>query len=205
MKRIRERASADRQEALKQAFLALLLPEDSSHERSVEIAKVGKVFRRLRPHYSQRKIDALIEIIDPENIGFIGYSDFRVKVQKVLHTSLRSARQETRHSIFLSSLSFSVAVANMAYVLIFSSALEFLELSYLIFPVGWIIVIFGLIEVLLRIRPCSCLDALSTTRHGVLDGLAIFAGLTSLAGLLMHQFYNTKGLQLLLLGRAIGA
>ena len=49
-----------------------------------------------------------------------------------------------------------------------------------------------------------CPSALSTTRHSVLDGLAIFAGVTSLIGVVLHAVDNSRGLQPLLLGRAVG-
>ena len=179
---IRERASADRQEALKQAYLALRPSADAEgrgQERTVEVSKIKDAIQHLRPHYNQRKIDALVLIIDPNHCGRIGFSDFRIRMQKVLHTSLRSARQISRQSVFLASLSLFVAIANLTYVLLLSSALEFLLLSNLIFPVGSIIVALGLAEVILRLRPCGCLSTLLTTRHSVLDGLAVVASLVS--------------------------
>lgn len=205
MKMIRERASADRQEALRLAYLALRPKVGAEgQERAVEVTKIRKVIRVLRPHYNVEKIDAFMQIVDPNNHEVIAFSDFRIRVQKVLHTSLRSARQASRESIFLASLSIFVAIANLAYVLLLSSALEFLLLSNLIIPVGYIIVLLGLAEVILRLRPCACLSTLSTTRHSVLDGLAIFAGTISLIGLITHDIDDSKGLQWLLFGRAIG-
>jgi hypothetical protein len=205
MKMIRERASADRQEALTLAYLALRpLPTIEGHEQNISAAKIRLVIQTLRPHYNAYKIDALMQILDQNDHALLGLSDFRTRIQKVLHTSLRSARQISRQSIFLKSLTLFVAIANLAYVLLYSSPLEFLLLSNLIFPFGSIIAFLSLVEVTLRLRPCACLSTLSASRHSVLDGLAIFAGVASLVGVIMHIVDNSKGLQTLLFGRAVG-
>ena len=202
---IRERASADRQEALTLAYLALH-PSSTieEHERNISAAKIRLVIQSLRPHYNSSKIDALMQIMDQNDHALLGFSDFRTRIQKVLHTSLRSARQTSRNSIFLASLTFFVAIANLVYVLLYSSPLEFRLLSNLIFPVGSVIAVLGLVEVTLRLRPCTCLSTLSTSRHSVLDGLAIFAGVASLIGVIRHAVDDKTGLQPLLLGRAVG-
>lgn len=122
---------------------------------------------------------------------------------KVIQTSLRSARESTRDSLLLESVAFIIAISNVIYVLLLSSTLEFLMLAKMIIPVGSVIVIIGLSEVIFRIRPFSCLEHLSTRRHIFLDSLSIFAGLLSLIGLVIHAFDKNQGLQPLLLGRAI--
>jgi hypothetical protein len=91
----------------------------------------------------------------------------------------------------------------MVYVLLLSSALEFLILANLIIPLGTLIVLLGLFEAIFRIRPLPMLQNLSTSRHVFLDGLAIFSGITSLFGLIAHAIDKDQGLQALLLGRAI--
>lgn len=121
----------------------------------------------------------------------------------MIRTSLRSARQSTRHSLLLESLAFCIAVANVVYVLLLSSALEFLMLANLIIPIGALIVLLGLCEVTVRIRPFACLEGLSTSRNMFLDSLAIFSGILSLCGLIIHAFDKNQGLQPLLLGRSI--
>lgn len=211
MKMLRERASADREEALKLAFVALLSRDPDNddfvevgEQQTVQVSKLREVVKILRPHYNASKIDALMQIIDPNCRGAISFSDYKIGIQKVLHTSLRRTRPESRQSLLLSSLTISVAIANLVYVLLLSSPLEFLLLSGLIFPAGCLIVILGLIEVTLRLRPCGFLSSLPMTRHSILDGLAIFASMISLIGLVMHSFNDNRGLQWLLLGRAIG-
>lgn len=213
MKILRERAAVDRQESMKLAFLALKPVNfdigmeddgDDRHELSVETAKVRKVIQTLRPHYSSEKIDVLVQIVDPNRNGMIEYNDFRARMPIVLRTSLRSARSASRHSMVLSSVNVGVAILNMFYVLLFSSSpLEFVLLSNLIFPMGTIITLVGLLEVMARLRPCAFLNSLSTVRHGVLDALAMIAGIVSMIGILSHTMKDTKGLQWLLLGRAI--
>jgi Ca2+-binding protein (EF-Hand superfamily) len=214
MKILRERAAVDRQESMKLAFLALKPVNtnirieddgDDHHELSVETAKVRKVIQTLRPHYSSEKIDVLVQIVDPNRNGMIEYNDFRARMPIVLRTSLRSARSASRHSMVLSSVNVGVAILNMFYVLLFSSSpLEFVLLSNLIFPMGTIITLVGLLEVMARLRPCAFLNSLSTARHGVLDTLAMIAGIVSMIGIISHTMKDTKGLQWLLLGRAIG-
>mmetsp|Transcript_10090 Transcript_10090/g.18906 ORF Transcript_10090/g.18906 Transcript_10090/m.18906 type:complete len:671 (+) Transcript_10090:60-2072(+) len=208
MKILRERAAADRLESMKLAYLALapinLVMVEVGHEASVETDKVRQVIQILRPHYSSEKIDVLMQIVDPNRTGRIEYSDFRVRMPVVLRTSLRSARPTSRHSMVLSSLTISVAISNMVYVLLFSSSpFEFVRLSYLIFPMGTIITLVGLVEVITRLRPFVILHSLSTSRHGVLDTLAIIAGIVSITGIISHAMKDSKGLQWLLLGRAI--
>jgi hypothetical protein len=222
MKILRERAAADRQESMKLAYLALkpvnririeeeedddVDDHDDSHGHgtSVESAKVRQVIQLLRPHYSCEKIDILMQIVDPNRNGMIEYSDFRARMPIVLRTSLRSARPTSRHSMVLGSLTLGVAVSNMCYVLLFSSSpLEFVLLSNLIFPMGTIITLVGLLEVITRLRPCVFLSSLPTVRHIVLDTLSIIAGIVSIIGIISHAMKDSKGLQWLLLGRAIG-
>lgn len=127
----------------------------------------------------------------------------RIQIPKAIQTSLRSARQSTRNSLLLESLAFCIAVANVVYVLVLSSALEFLMLANAIIPIGTVIVLLALCEVTCRIRPFPSLQDLSTSRHVFLDGLAIFSGILSLCGLIVHTFDKDRGLQPLLLGRAI--
>ncbi len=211
MKMLRDRASTDRQEALRSAFIALAqrgsvgvaLHESLEEQDQVaETSKLRQVVKILRPHYSDSKIDALMKIVDTNDEGVIPFRDYQPGIQKILLTSLRSASQP---SILLSSLTIFVAITNLVYVLLLSSPLLFRLLSELIFPIGSLIVFLSLIEVVLRLRPCGCLSSLSTSRHSFLDSLAIFAGIISLTGLIMHTLNDSKGLQWLLLGRAIGA
>lgn len=205
MKTIRERALADRHEALMLSFIALLGgdTEASIQVSCIETAKVRQVVKSIRPHYNSSKIDALMHILEPNGLTEITFQEYKVRMPKLLRTSLRSTRRPTSHSVFLGSLTVFVAIANVTYVMLYSSPLEFLLLSNLIFPVGGTIATLGLIEVCLRLRICSCLRDLSTSRHKFLDGLAIFASLVSIFGLLQHLLDATMGLQALLLGRAI--
>jgi len=93
---------------------------------------------------------------------------------------------------------------HLGKVPLYSSPLEFILLSNLIFPVGSVIALLSILEETLRLRPFVCLSASSTTRHSVLVGLAIFAGVTSLIGVVLHAVDDSRGLQPLLLGRAVG-
>jgi len=195
MKIIRDRATANRQEALTFAYLALQPTSTlECHESSINVTKIRFVIQSLRPHYNSSKIDALVQIMDQNCHKFLGFSEFKTGIRKVLHTYLRSARQTSRHSMFLASLTIFVATANLAYVLLHSSPLEFHLLSNLIFPVGSVIALLSLLEVTLRLRPCACLSALSTTRHSVLDELATFAGVASLIGVVLHAVDDSRGL-----------
>lgn len=100
-------------------------------------------------------------------------------------------------------MAFFIAIVNLVYVLLLSSALEFYNNANLVIPLGTLISIMALCEVILRIRPFSWLRELSTTRHIFLDSLAIIAALVSLLGIIAHTFDRTTGLQALLLGRAL--
>ena len=144
-----------------------------------------------------------MEIVDPNAVGKIDFNTFRVQIPRALQTSLRLARQHTRNSLLLQSVSFFIAIANLIYVLLLSSSLEFLMLANLLIPLGTVIVFCALGEVIIRVRPFDCLKELSTSRHIFLDSLAIFAALLSLFGLLVHAIDRKNGLQALLLGRAL--
>lgn len=76
-------------------------------------------------------------------------------------------------------------------------------LANLIIPLGTLIVIVALLEVILRFRPFPSLQGFSSSRHVFFDSLAILSGILSLCGLIIHAFNRDRGLQPLLLGRAI--
>jgi len=198
---IRQRSIKDRQESLKLAFLALQPQNDTEYsEALVEMAKVKRVIQLLRPHYDSNKVGVLTQILDPPHDEKISFHSFCERFPKVLRTSLRTSRRMTSRSFFLSSLSVFVALLNLVYVLLLSSALEFLLLSNLIFPMGLLIVFLALVEVIIRLHPSAC----SMNRHRVLDSLSLIAALMSLTGLVMHSINNSTGLQWLLFGRALG-
>jgi hypothetical protein len=198
---IRQRSVKDRYESLKLAFYALHPENDAEHsEMLIEMAKVKRVIQLLRPHYDDNKVGVLTQILDPTSDGKISFHSFRERFPRVLRTSLRTSRRMTNRSFILSSLSVFVAVLNLSYVLLLSSALEFLLLSNLIFPMGSLIVFLALLEIALRLQP----SASSINRHRVLDTLSLLAALMSLTGLIMQQLHKSTGLQWLLFGRAIG-
>ena len=127
----------------------------------------------------------------------------RVHIPKALQTSLRLNRHHTKNSLLLQSVAFFIAIVNLIYVLLLSSALEFYDNANLVIPLGTVISIMAFCEVILRIRPFPWLRELSTTRHIFLDSLAIISALISLLGIIAHAFDRTTGLQALLLGRAL--
>jgi hypothetical protein len=198
---IRQRSVKGRHESLKLAFNALHPQNDPEHsELIIEMAKVKRVIQLLRPHYDSSKVEVLTQILDPSSDGKITFHSFHERFPRVLRTSLRTSRSMTSRPFFLSSLSVFVAILNLVYVLLLSSALEFLLLSNLIFPMGSFIVFLALLEIILRLQPSTS----SINRHRILDSLSLIAALMSLTGLVMHHIKNSTGLQWLLFGRAIG-
>jgi len=207
MSTIRDRASADRDEALKLAFLALQ-PVNQSEGLSemvnvVQVAHIRSVLRKIRPHYSSTKIDALIQIVDSSSVGTLDFSTFRSHVPKALRTSLRSNRQGMQDSLMLKSLATFVAIINLCYVLILSSALQSIWWEIVVLPAGTIIVSLCVFEVTLRLCLCYCSCMPTTIMHRFLDVLAALAGLISIYGLFHYPIDHHRGLEYLLLGRAI--
>ena len=107
MKLIRERSFADRQEALNLAFSALRKENATNENgaNQVDMADIRKVLKLLRPHYNDEKVrflyeqqrnwscafvvsnvsfnsfsskvDVLVEIVGPNEIGKIDFNTFR--------------------------------------------------------------------------------------------------------------------------------
>jgi len=180
---VRDRASADRDEALKLAFLALQPTNESEGlTEMVNVSHIRVVLRKIRPHYSSTKIDALIQIVDPSSVGTLDFSTFRSHVPKALHASLRSARQGMQNSLMMKSLATFVAIINLCYVLILSSALQSDWWEVVVLPAGAIIVSLCVFEIMLRLCLChfSCMP--TTAMHGFLDAMAALAGAISIYG-----------------------
>lgn len=132
------------------------------------------------------KIDALLRIIGPSECGTIDYNTYRSQIPKALHTSLRSARRNTRTSLLLESISFIVAVSNLVYVILLSLTdkknKEFLAWVKFVIPLGAVIVIGGLSEAILRL-------CFFKNKHNFFDTLAVLAGAGSMYGENRWQLY----------------
>lgn len=91
-------------------------------------------------------------------------------------------------SLMLKSLATFVAIINLCYVLILSSALQSIWWEIVVLPAGTIIVSLCVFEVTLRLCLCyfSCMP--TAIMHGFLDVLAAFAGLISIYGELFQHF-----------------
>ena len=99
-------------------------------------------------------------------------------------------------SLFLELLAAFVAGVNLVYVLLLSSDMKGDWCDGLIFPVGTIIVILGICEIVFRLQPFHAWFKISATRlNAFFDGLAAVAAIVSLHG----KYYYSSLLLLLFL------
>ena len=198
----------NRQEALRLSFdaLAAVTTADAEQEPPVPVVSTQAVrgtLERLRPHYSAFKINALMDIYNhgnhPGSVP-LDYPHYRHGIQQVLNASIRAAptRSLLAHTVeFTAAL---VAVVNLVYILLLSSSFQSTLFEQITIPVGYVITLLGLFELVVRIDPFGVLHFTPVTKlNATFDGIAALAAIVSLYGL-VHPEYR---LELLLTGRAI--
>jgi len=206
MSEIRDRTRSDREDALRLAFLTMQKYGDweSQSLKLVHVRVLGQALALLRPHYGPMKINALLQIVEPDSDGYIDYKTFRMKVPKALRTSLMSTRPTTIFSLALELLAFAVAVSNLVYVIMVSSSFKAHWWNSVMMPVGSLIALLGIIELILRCDFLKIFGVASPTRlDGTFDGLAAFAGALSLYGILRYVLHLESGIEFFLIGRSI--
>lgn len=204
VKNIRDRSYSDREDNLRLAFQALEgIDKDEKHFPAVRSRSVRKTLALMRPHYKPAKIDALLHTIDPACAGVIDYVSFRKKMPKALNTSLRSTRDS---SLAFELFAAFIAVANLTFVFTVSYSSKSLFWDRTILPIGSIITLMGILEVLLRLDPFRLLPFVPPTRlDRTFDGLALLAGAMSFYGIFLHftGVHSGAKLEFILIGRAI--
>ena len=204
-----ERSVADREDAVRLAFLALMKNAQSDY---ISTSSVKKCLQVVRPHYNAPKMKALLEIVDPSNERIIDYPTFRTKIRAALNASIRTARSSTTFAMGVEFIAVMVAVTNFLYVLMVTSEWNAVWFDNAQVVVGAVITLLGLLELVIRSNPLRIHGshfAPLTRLNPFFDGLAFVAALVSCAGIVQYaagyasSIDSGRAVDFLLLGRAI--
>ena len=238
---VHRRSASDKDNSLKLAFLALTSAKKntnnnsnefpSDNNASVDVRLICETLRLLRPHYSQQKLNVLMDIIVPSNFENgpelvqqraqtqkehgkcdskhnLNFDEFRKRMQQVLSSSIRATRTHSALGIAVEILSVSVSILNFVYVMIFSSKLHSNHKDDMSeFIIGSLITLLALFEVSIRYNPWQYsknrINPI-TRLNAVLDGMGCIGGIVSFFGMIWYISGNESGMEYLLIGRAIG-
>ena len=201
MAAIREHSALDREKNLQLAYEAL------SDLDKAPTTRIRGALGLLREHYSVTKVNVLMQTVDPINSGSIDYNTFRVKIPKALNLSVHSVRPRNNLSRLLEILAIAVALVNLLYVFLASSSYSSWWWDVAVVPVGFIITLVCLVELVARLVVVKILRAADVENgkpNSTFDGLALVAAITSMVGLALHGTTEYKrALDCVFTGRAI--
>lgn len=188
---------------MKLAFLALAWAKNneknndenestSNINASVDASLICETLRLLRPHYSQQKLNVLIDIIVPDhesgeldNKRNVNFVDFQNRMQQALSSSIRVSRTHSTLGAAVEFLSISVSISNLLYVIGFASRLHpGAEKVKKEFIIGSFITLLSLFEASLRYklwRNSSRINPINRL-NAILDGMGCFGGIVSFLG-----------------------
>lgn len=192
-----------REEALRLSFAVLQGPEGKMSNHMVRHA-----VQNLRPHYADAKINALMDIYTQQNslLEPMHFPDFRQRIQQVIHASIRTAPTRTIFSISVEGLTTFVAVANVIFVLLFSSSStswkssESLGFETTRLLLGYTLTSLGLLDLLIRVDMFQCFNFIPLTKvKPFFDSMAALAVITSFLGIC----YPRTRVEFLMVGRSM--
>lgn len=217
-KEVHRRSTSDKENSLKLAFLALAwarnTPETNQNEfatknnDSVDLSLICETLRLMRPHYSQQKLNVLMDIISPpkaesfsgslspkgkqgdgtneyDNKRNVNFYDFRNRIQQALSSSVRATRTHSAFGMAVEGLSISVSILNFLYVIFFASRLHPGDKDGANeFIIGSFITLLSLFEASLRYKIWRRSNTINpiTRLNTILDGMGCFGGFVSLLG-----------------------
>jgi len=212
------RSHRDKEDALQLAFESVCAlrcdarPAGAPRARTVYVHDVMNVLRVCRPHYPLFKIDALLGVVDPTTEGMLSYNTFRIRVPQALQISLRSPYARSAFVALVEQFSVAVALINIVFVVLVSSAFDSSWLEAYMLPVGGVITLLSLSELVLRLNPWKLFSGMPKARWSpTFDVISILSVLISLIGLVSHlvtdqqDVWNTHStaLDFLFLGRIV--
>ncbi len=229
-KAVHRRSTSDKENSLKLAFFALAWGKHEQDNDSVDVSLICETFRLLRPHYSQQKLNVLIDIIAPpiseddserlspkelrgsgtidyETKRNVNFDDFRNRIQQALSSSVRATRTHSTLGMAVEGLSISVAILNFLYVIAFASRLHPGDKNDTReFFMGIFITLLSLFEASLRYKILQSSNRIEpiTRLNTVLDGMGCFGGVVSFIGIILDLCGHDSGMEYLLIGRSIG-
>mmetsp|Transcript_3341 Transcript_3341/g.3723 ORF Transcript_3341/g.3723 Transcript_3341/m.3723 type:complete len:894 (-) Transcript_3341:100-2781(-) len=237
--KIHRRSDSDKEESLKVAFLALISTRNNTDNKNqlssgnnvlIDSRLIYEVLRLLRPHYSQQKLNVLINIIlscdfdnSPEvsqrgirlqkeeikqgNKRNLDYDEFRKRIQQALSSSIRNTRKHSTLGVMVEISSVIVAIFNFLFVMIYASQSQSNDMddkSELI--IGSLITLLTLLEMSIRYNPWQHSRRINSINrlNAVLDGMGCIGGIVSSFGIILYISGHESGMEYLLIGRAIG-
>jgi hypothetical protein len=215
---IHRRSNSCKEESLQLAFLALTSTRNSTntninqlppHNNAlVDTRLICEMLRLLRPHYSQQKLNVLIDIILPPNFesspevnqrgihlqkepikevntNNLNYDAFQKRIQHALSSSIRITRRHSTLGVAVEILSVVVAILNFVFVIIFTLLLQSNNKNDKIeFIIGSLLTVLTLLEVSIRYNPWQYSNRKNTINrlNAALDGMGCIGGIVSFIG-----------------------
>ena len=218
---VHRRSASEKVHSLKTAFLALASAENNPNTNTgkelprdanklVDVRLICETLRLVRPHYSQQKLNVLMEMIVSPNLEngsqifsqmerkrdddgeynnkrIMDFDEFRKKMQQVLSSSIRATRTHSASGLVVEIFSISISIVNFVFVMIFTSPLHPNHKNDNVeFIVGSIITALVLFEVSLRYNMWKYSNRINpiTRFNAILDGMGCVGGIVSFFGTL---------------------
>mmetsp|Transcript_21064 Transcript_21064/g.51838 ORF Transcript_21064/g.51838 Transcript_21064/m.51838 type:complete len:1143 (-) Transcript_21064:54-3482(-) len=199
---IHERSAWYREEATRLAFLALA---KNGETETISVASVRKTLQLVRPHYSNMKIKALMDIVNPDGAQIIDYTTFRTKIRQALNASIRTSSSATTFAMGVELIAVFVAISNFVYVILMTSEFDTPWFDSVAVLCGSAITLLGLLELVIRFNPLRIPNFAPLTRLNItFDGLALVGALVSMVGIIYYVVDDTESAtDYILMGRAI--
>jgi hypothetical protein len=125
-------------------------------------------------------------------------------VRQALNASIRTARTASAVAMSVELLAVIVGIANLAYVVLVSTAFDFKWFDNVEAILGCVITVVAAWELVVRFNPFRVSDFTPLTRlNTTFDGLALVAALISTVGMGLFVIGSPTAMELILMGRAI--
>jgi Ion transport protein len=209
---VHERNSADKEDAVYLAFVALANVDRSGMKTReskinhvyVDIQSVRQTLRILRPHYNTMKINALIEIVDPSSQGTVDYTTFRTKIRQALNASIRTVRNASKLAMSVELIAAFVAITNFIYVILVSTEANADWFAAIQVELGCFITLIAAFELTVRFNPLRIPDLTPLTRlNSLFDGSALVAAFISAYGIILYLSGEPSAFDYILVGRSL--
>jgi len=158
------------------------------HLRVVDAALIREVLKLLRPHYSATKVNLLVGVVDPSNVGCVGFDSFRDNVPQALKSIVRTERPT---KVSFEFFSVFVAILNFLYVTLLASETNTEWLESHSASLGCIITFVCLVELVSRTDIMKMLGYTKMGRNNRgFDGLSVIATIVSIVGMIQLCYEN---------------
>ena len=143
-------------------------------------------------------------IVDPSNIGFLGFDSFREGIPQVINSSLRVAPSDDKYATAFKFYSASVAFLNFAFVMILASEKESLWIDNHRYSLSLLILVLCCAELLVKSNLIYCCFDMKLARmHKAFDGISYISLVISMYGKSSNVFFFHKLITLIYISRNI--